>query len=135
MEESPASVHGYGGSFGAAKSHGLRLAAIQRSGDHPGRRLMLRRTSKELLENHIEPLFKQFPFMRGWYNQQHNCLTFPGGKSSIVFGYAEHPAKNGKGSIYDFQGSEWDDIFIDEATHFILEELEFITTNVLELVG
>lgn len=127
MDESTATRHGFGGAFGAAKSHGIRLAAIARSLSHPGRRLILRRKKKELVENHIEPLFKQFPFMRSWYNQQNNALTFPGGKATIVFGYAEHPARNGVGNIYDFQGSEWDDIFIDEASHFNEEELTFMS--------
>ena len=134
IERSKATRIGAGGAFGAAKSHALRSCALIRGYRHPGRRLIMRRKSKELLDNHLEPLWKQFPFLRKKYNQQHNTLTLSP-KSVLVFGYAEHPARNNKGSIYDFQGSEWDDIFIDEATHFNEEELVFMSLRCRETTG
>jgi hypothetical protein len=101
-EESPATWIGYGGARGGAKSHGARAVMLLRRLKHPGTRgLIFRRTFKQLWENHIEPLFRQYPFMRAWYHTGHRELTLPNG-SSIVFGYAEHP-----GDIYAFQGKEY----------------------------
>jgi len=40
-----------------------------------------------------------------------------------------------RGSIYDLQGSEWDDIFPDEASHFNEEELTFLSTCCRETTG
>jgi len=123
VEESPATWIGYGGSRGGAKSHGVRAVMLLRRLKHPGTRgLIFRRTFEQLWKNHIQPLFDQYPFMREWYHTGHRELTLPNG-SSIVFGYAEHP-----GDIYAFQGTEYMDIAVDEATHLTEAELQFLKT-------
>src|SRR5437899_7741899 len=123
VEKGEASWVGYGGSRGGAKSHGCRMVMVARRFAHPNTRgFIFRRKQKELRENHIEPLFRQFPLFRKWYNQQTNTINFPN-KSAIIFCYAEH-----KNDIYDFQGSEAADIVVDEATHFTEEELTFLKT-------
>jgi terminase large subunit-like protein len=123
VEESPATWIGYGGSRGGGKSHGARAVMLIRRFNHPGTRgLIIRRKYKELLENHIEPLFRQFPQMRAWYNISEKTLKLPNG-SAVVFGYAEHG-----GDIYDFQGDEFMDIVVDEATHFKEKDLIFLKT-------
>lgn len=123
VEESPATWIAYGGSRGGAKSHGLRGVMLLRRFKYPGTRgLIFRRTYEQLWENHIQPLFTQYPFFREWYNAGHRELTLPNG-SVIVFGYAEHP-----GDINAFQGKEYQDLAIDEATHLTENELLFLKT-------
>ncbi len=123
VEESPATWIAYGGSRGGAKSHGLRAAMLLRRLKHPGTRgLVFRKTFEQLWQNHIQPLFDQYPFMRDWYHTGHRELTLPNG-SVIVFGYAEHP-----GDINAFQGQQFMDIGVDEATHLSEAELVFLRT-------
>ncbi len=123
VEESPATWIAYGGSRGGAKSHGLRAVMLLRRLKHPGTSgLIFRRTFEQLWENHIQPLFDQYPFMRDWYHTGHKELTLPNG-SRIVFGYAEH-----QGDISAFQGKQYMDIAPDEATHLTEAELLFLKT-------
>jgi phage terminase large subunit len=123
VEESLATWIGYGGSRGGAKSHGLRAVMLLRRLKHPGTAgLIFRRTFEQLWENHIQPLFGQYPFMRDWYHTGHKELTLPNG-SRIVFGYAEH-----QGDITAFQGKQYMDIAPDEATHLTEAELLFLKT-------
>ncbi len=123
IQNSPATWIGYGGSRGGGKSQGLRSAILLRRAKYEGTKgLIFRRTFEQLWENHIEPLFAQFPFMREWYHTGHKELTLPNG-SAIVFGYAEHA-----GDIYSFQGKEYMDIGVDEATQLTEQELVFLKT-------
>jgi len=123
VEESPASWIAYGGSRGGAKSHGLRAVMLLRRLKHHGTRgLIFRKTFEQLWQNHVQPLFDQYPFMRNWYHTGHRELTLPNG-SVIVFGYAEHP-----GDITALQGQQFMDIGVDEATHLSEAELVFLRT-------
>ena len=113
----------YGGSRGGGKSHALRLVMLARRFKHPGTRgLILRRTRGDLWENHLQPLFTQFPLMRAWYNKQDKELTLPNG-AVIMFRSAEHLS-----DIYDFQGQQYMDIGVDEATKLHEQELVFLKT-------
>lgn len=60
--------------------------------------------------------------MREWYHTGHRELTLPNG-SVIAFGYAEH-----HGDLISFQGKEYMDIAVDEATHLTENELLFLKT-------
>ena len=123
VEGSPATWIAYGGSRGGAKSHGARAIMLLRRLTYANTRgLIFRRTYEQLWENHIAPLFTQYPFMREWFHTGHKELTLPNG-SVIVFGYAEHP-----GDINSFQGKEYQDIAVDEATHLTEAELLFLKT-------
>lgn len=111
---------GYGGSRGGAKSHAERAVMLIRRGAHPGTRgCIFRRTFEKVRENHIEPLFNQYPYMRDWYNTQNKELTLPN-KSVIAFRYAENP-----GDVDAFIGKEYMDFFVDQAEQ--MNEKELIT--------
>jgi len=126
VEDSPATDIGYGGARGGGKSHGARAVILLRRLEHPGTRaLIFRRTYGELFENHIERLFQEYPALRQYYSVSNKLLQLPPalGGGSIVFGHAENP-----GDIYDFQGKEYMDILVDEATKLSKAELDFLRT-------
>jgi len=127
IEKSKATKIGFGGARGGSKSHTGRMVMLDRRLKYPGTTgLVLRRTFKEVYANCIGPMFKQWPITRKWYRgpgvEGYPVLRIPNG-SRIVFGYAEH-----KQDIYDFQGDEFADILVEEATHFNEEELRFLET-------
>jgi len=100
----------YGGARGGGKSWAVRTKAVALCLVHPGIRiLILRRTYKELEENHIEILKKE---MSGaaTYNDTKKQLTFVTG-STIKFGYCDCER-----DLDQYQGPEYDVLFIDEAT-------------------
>lgn len=119
---------GMGGARGGAKSGGGRRIVLLRAAENPGtRHLILRRLSKQLVDNHITPLLREFPALERHYIKSDKTLRLPN-KAELVFGYAEHPAKDLQGDIYDYQGSEWMTVFVDEAGQMNEEELRFIKT-------
>lgn len=126
LEHSDSTIIGFGGARGGSKSHTGRQVMLNRRLKYPGTDgLMIRRTFKEVYKNCIAPMFRQWPQTRKWYRQSsegYPTLTLPNG-SKVIYGYAEH-----KEDIYDFQGDEYADIFIEEATHFNEEELRFLDT-------
>ena len=89
--------------------------------------LVIRRTFKEVFGNCIQPMFRAWPITRKWYRgasatEGHHVLALPNG-SKTFFGYAEH-----KEDIYNWQGWEFADILVEEASHFNEEELRFLKT-------
>lgn len=121
-------VIGYGGAAGGAKSHGIRAAMIMLHcyWAMRGQRiniLIIRRMSGELEENHIVPLFIQYPELRKNFNVQKSILFMPTG-GITKFGYAEH-----EDDIYSYQGKEYDYIFIDEAGQFNQTMIEYLFTR------
>ena len=102
----------YGGARGGGKSwcvqHKSALMAVRYAGI---RILILRRTLVELRENHIRPMRK---LLRGVadYKATDKAFEFPNG-SLIVFGYCDSES-----DVDQYQGQEYDVIFMDEATHF-----------------
>lgn len=109
----------YGGARGGGKSWSVRTKAALLALNYNGIRiLILRRTFPELQENHILP-------MRGMlnsvavYKEVDKAFNFPNG-SRIKFGYCAS-----EGDVNQYQGQEYDIIFIDEATHFT--EYQFST--------
>jgi hypothetical protein len=111
-EEGVASIIGDGGSKGSSKSHGARAVMLLRRLKYANTAgLMFRRKLKQLRETHLENgYFKQYPFMRSWWQEAKKQIALPNG-SRIVFGYAEH-----EDDINDFQGHEYMDVMVDEAT-------------------
>jgi len=126
LEQSSSRHIGFGGARGGSKSHTARQVMLARRLKYPRTDgLVLRRTFKEVYRNCIGPMFRQWPVTRKWYRQSsegYPTMSLPNG-SKIVFGYAEH-----KADIYDFQGDEFADIDVEEATHFSEEELRFLDT-------
>ena len=91
------------------------------------RHLILRRLSRQLVDNHITPLLREYPSLEPFFRVTEKTLKLPN-NSCIVYGYAENPAHDLQGDIYNYQGSEWLTIGIDEASQFNEEELTFIKT-------
>ena len=116
-------VIGIGGSKGSAKSHGMRSVMLLRRLKYAHTAgLIVRRKWKQLRENMLEGgFFKQWPFMREWWQESKKTIYLPNG-SRIVFGYAEHAH-----DIDDFQGHEYMDVMPDEATRFT--EIELVKLN------
>lgn len=119
VDESPFLNIGYGGRRGGGKSGGVRRILILRRLKYAETNgIILRRTYKELFQNHIEPLFREYPVTRDWWVEKHKYIDFPNG-SKLYFGYAEHEK-----DVEDLFGSEFGDIAAEEAGLFRRSELE-----------
>ncbi len=114
----------YGGSRGGGKSFAVREKAILLSLRYPGIRiLLLRRTYPEVYENHIKILVPQTASVAA-YRDSDKSLTFQNG-SRIKFGYCACD-----GDLTQYQGVEYDVIFMDEATQFTEHQFRFISASV-----
>lgn len=115
----------FGGARGGGKSWAVRIKAILLSLKHKGIRIcIVRRTYPELIENHIKPLRE---ILRcgakdsvAKYNDSRKELKFANG-SEILFRYC-----NAEKDLNNFQGTQYDVIFIDEATQLHQEWIEKI---------
>ena len=99
----------YGGARGGGKSWSVQRKATLLCLKWAGIKvLIVRRTYAELLNNHINVLI---PLLNGIakYNRSDKMFTFPN-TSTIKFGYCANDSDLGQ-----YQGSEYDVIFIDEA--------------------
>lgn len=102
---------GYGGARGGGKSWFVRTKAKLLSINYAGIKILIvRRTYPELINNHINVLI---PELHGiaHYNKSEKVFTFSNG-SIIKMGYCSND-----GDLLQYQGSEWDVIFLDEATN------------------
>lgn len=114
---------GYGGARGGGKSWAIRTKADLLANRYPGIRIcIVRRTYPELEENHIVPMKTQL-FGRATYNKQEKKFKFKNG-STIKFQYCKND-----GDLDNFQGVEFDIIFIDEATQFTEYQLKCIAAS------
>ncbi len=114
---------GYGGARGGGKSWAIRTKADLLSNRYHGIRIcIVRRTYPELEENHIVPMKTQL-FGRATYNKQEKKFKFKNG-STIKFQYCKND-----GDLDNFQGVEFDIIFIDEATQFTEYQLKCIAAS------
>ena len=102
----------YGGARGGGKSWSVRFKATLLSFNYPGiTMLVMRRTYPELLQNHILPLNAMLKDVAR-YKETDKTFYFPNG-SRIIFGYCDTDK-----DVKRYQGTEYDVIFMDEATHF-----------------
>lgn len=102
----------YGGARGGGKSWVVRVMAVILAFAYPGIKLLItRKTYRELLNNHIEPL-TQLLHGIAKYNKTDKVFLFPNG-SSIWFGYCGNDSDLGQ-----YQGAEYDVWFADEAGQF-----------------
>lgn len=109
----------YGGARGGGKSWALRKKALLMCLKYKGLRiLLLRRTYRELHENHILPLMNDLLGI-ATYRDSDKAFTFPNG-SRLKFGYCDSES-----DVLQYQGQEFDIIMIDEATQF--SEYQFST--------
>jgi hypothetical protein len=100
----------YGGARGGGKSWAVRTKAKILCGVYKGiKTLIVRRTYPELINNHINPLREDL-YSVASYNKSEKVFTFLNG-STIKFGYC-----NNDKDLDQYQGAEYDVIFLDEAT-------------------
>lgn len=102
----------YGGARGGGKTHVARIKAIGGALHYPGIRiLMVRLEYPELEQTLIIPMRSMIPAELATYNGSLRMLTFANG-SVIKFGHY------GNSDDIEYQGQQWDWIFIEEATQF-----------------
>lgn len=102
----------YGGARGGGKSHVLRIKAVGGACTYPGIRILIvRREYPELEQSLILPIRRMIPPELATYNGTMRCLFFANG-SIIKFGHY------GSNDDIEYQGQEYDWIFMDEATQF-----------------
>jgi len=126
IKETDHTIIGYGGSKGGSKSHAVRdvnLILCVENKSYPIKTLIIRRNSTDLLENHIIPFFQKYPELEKFFNKSERIIYWPDG-STTKFGCADNEA-----DIYNFEGKEYDYIFVDEATHFTQIMLEFLLSR------
>ena len=107
----------YGGARGGGKSHAVRVKSVSGALTYPGITILIvRRTYPDLENSIISPLVKMIPPGLATYNSQMHTVFFANG-SIIKFGHYQ-----GTGSASEYQGQEYDWVFIDEATQFTEDE-------------
>lgn len=112
---------GFGGARGGGKSWAVQVKAILLCLRNAGfKALIVRKTYKELQNNHIDKLR---PLLGGIarYNKSDKRFTFPNG-STIDFGYCACDS-----DVDQYQGAEYDAIFLDEATQLDEQWIRKIT--------
>lgn len=112
---------GYGGARGGGKSWAIDRKAPLMALRYAGIKiLLLRRTYKDLERNHVRALE---PLLKGVarYSKQEKCFYFPNG-SILELGYCASES-----DVLQYQGQEYDVIFIDEATQFTEYQFETLT--------
>ena len=101
---------GYGGARGGGKSWAVRTKAKILAAAYGGIKILIvRRTFPELLNNHINQLREELNGL-AVFNKSEKVFKFPNG-STIKFGYCATDS-----DLDQYQGAEYDVIFLDEAT-------------------
>lgn len=111
----------YGGARGGGKSWSVDRKAILLALRYGGiKMLLLRRTYKDLERNHARELSS---LLQGFvtYNKQDKLFLFPNG-SLLELGYCASES-----DVLQYQGQEYDVIFIDEATQFTEYQFQTLT--------
>lgn len=112
----------YGGARGGGKSWGVRVNALLLAARHPGiTQIIIRRSYPELYANHIKPLLAMLPKGAYSYNDTRKELSLPN-KSRILFRYCANER-----DLLNFQGTECDVMYIDEATQLTEEQFRVLT--------
>jgi phage terminase large subunit len=113
----------YGGARGGGKSWAVRKKAMLLALKYGGITiLILRRTLPELRHNHINELVRETKGIAA-YRASDKELRFING-SRILFGYCLSET-----DVLQYQGNEYDIIFIDEATQFTEYQFETLTAS------
>lgn len=111
----------FGGARGGGKSWSVRVKAVLLSFNYAGiKQMIMRRTYPELYANHIKPFLAMLPIGSYKYNDSKKELTFPNG-SCILFRYC-----NNDKDLLNYQGTEVDILYIDEATQFTEEQYKVL---------
>ncbi len=100
----------YGGAKGGGKSHGMREIFLLRRFQYPGSvGAIFRKTYPDIDANHIQPMFRQRPWLREYWNDSKKTLSLPNG-SVLQFCYCSNEA-----DVDSHQGREYHDLGIEEA--------------------
>lgn len=111
----------YGGAKGGGKTHIARIKAVGLCINYPGIRvLMVRCHYPELEENLVRPILKWVPQEMFSYNGTVHLMKFSNG-SEIKFGHYD-----GDAAENEYQGVEYDVIFIDEATQLTERNFSYL---------
>lgn len=112
----------YGGAKGGGKTWAVRVKAVLGAMiGYPGIRILIMRAHyPELEENHIRPICAMVPANMASYNSTTKIMSFQNG-SYIKFGHW-----TGEESELEYNGKEYDWIFIDEATQFSERAYNFL---------
>lgn len=111
----------FGGARGGGKSWAVRTKAKLLAVKYPGINILIvRKSYPELKRNHIFVLKKELHNI-ATYNNTDKMFTFPNG-STIAFGYCAND-----GDLDQYQGAEFDIIFLDEATQLSEFQMKTIT--------
>ena len=114
----------YGGAKGGGKSYLVRARELYRRLKYPKTKgLIIRKTYPELLDNHIVKFFEEYPITREWFNKQEKAIIYPNG-SITKFSYLQNT-----NDVYTYQGREYEDISIDEATQHEEITLKILRTS------
>ena len=115
----------YGGARGGGKSWAVRTNALLMAARYPGiTQVLIRRSYPELYSNHIKPFLKMLPKGCYTYNDTKKELTLPN-TSRIIFRYCACDK-----DLLNFQGTEYDLMYIDEATQFTEEQFRVLAACV-----
>ena len=113
----------YGGARGGGKSHVIRIKLPLLAFNYPGIQiLLLRRTLKELRENHQLQLQKMLKGIADFKESTKEFL-FPNG-SRIVLGYCDNEK-----DVLQYQGQAYEVIAMEEATHFTEFQFQSLTES------
>ena len=112
---------GYGGARGGGKSWCVRTKAKILAAKYPGIKIcIVRKTYPELTANHIKPLTKEIQKEMARYNDSKKEFRFLNG-SEIIFRYLDTDK-----DLDRFQGTEFDILFLDEATQFSEDQYKML---------
>lgn len=117
----------YGGAKAGGKSWAMRTKAVMLAETYPQLNILLmRRTLKELRENHVTPLCKLL-YGVAVFGKTDGIFTFPNG-SRIICGYCDAEEDVGR-----YQGHQYDVVMLEEATRFTdtqYDALKLLARNV-----
>ena len=113
----------FGGARGGGKSWGVQTKSKLLCVTYPGISvLIVRKTYPELEENHTKILRKELAGIAKYVDKTKR-FTFKNG-STITLKYCANDK-----DLENFQGTQWDVIFFDEATNFTEEQLKQIVVT------
>lgn len=115
----------YGGARGGGKSWAVRVNALLMAARYSGiTQMIIRRSYPELYANHIKPFMQLLPKGCYRYNDTRKEISLPNG-SRIIFRYCSNDR-----DLLNFQGTECDVMYIDEATQLTEEQFRVLSACV-----
>jgi len=116
---------GEGGGRGCAKSYTEDALMLKRRGELPGTvGCIVMRNYDQVRKYHIEPMLRNWPELRPYYNKGDANIKFPAGAkgketSQIDFSYGDNLQEIER----RFRSANYYDIFVDQAEQFLEDEL------------